>query len=91
MGMVTLDGSMELLRVGPAFHGEKVPQEEGRFFLGEKNHPQIPLGNQSSVWGGSHLPGSQTSRTLKDRDIPMDEPHWTQALTAPVLQLDSGP
>lgn len=51
MGIVTLDGSLELLRLGPASHGEKIPQEEWSFYLGGKIHPQISLGNQGSIRG----------------------------------------
>lgn len=85
MGIVTLGGSLELLRLGPAAHGEKFPRKNEAFIWEEKSIPKSPWGIR-----GSHLPASQTSRTLKDRDIHMDEPHWTQAPAALMLQLDLG-
>lgn len=63
------------------------PRKKGDFFSGREKTSLNPLGDSGLCVGGSNLPGSQISRTLKHRDIPMDEPHWTQALAA----LDSGP
>lgn len=63
------------------------PPGKREIFSGREKTSLNPLGDSGLCVGGSNLPGSQASRTLKHRDIPMDEPHWTQALPA----LDSGP
>lgn len=74
--------------------GKDPPGRRKIFFLGEENHPQIPaglLGDQGSV-GGFPPAGIPNIRDPKGQgNLGMDEPCWTQAPAAVMLQLGLAP